>query len=86
MKEEKKITQWYCDVCKKEVEKPNTAVVPVRFLTEQTEGRSCDPYVRNEKLDFCEGCFDKILVLNAVGAQGYNDYSFRVRRDCLLKK
>lgn len=69
------ITKCICDVCKREVEKVTEVVYPVIFHTEQTEGRSCSPYISKEKLDLCEGCADKVLVLHGWGAQGVNHYS-----------
>jgi len=70
-----------CDICKADN-------VPVRedflteaiFTTEQTEGRSCTPYLVHYKLDVCEKCIEKKLkgeVLYGAGAQGYNRYWFK---------
>lgn len=69
----------YCDVCKKEThikEKP----VPVIFITERTEGRSCKPYIEFNKIDICSECDKRVLEGNFIygsGAQGHNQYGFR---------
>ena len=55
------------------------AKVQVIFLTEQTEGRSTDPYLQIAKIDLCENCYKNILkgaAIFATGAQGYNTYKF----------
>lgn len=73
------ITKHTCDLC----EGPATKLqqrVPVVFLTEQTEGRSCSPYLTIETLDLCEKCFQQIVgrcPLTAHGAQGHNTYEWR---------
>lgn len=51
----------------------------VIFTTEQTEGRSCPPYISRQKLDICDTCMSKLLksgkYIQATGAQGYNTYT-----------
>lgn len=52
----------------------------VIFHTEQTEGRSCPPYLYNTNLDLCEAHKARILQGNYVhadGAQGHNNYYFQ---------
>ena len=71
------ITKCICDVCKKEVEKVTEVNYPVIFHTEQTEGRSCSQYISKEKLDLCDECAEKVLVLHGWGAQGLNEYSIQ---------
>lgn len=44
------------------------------YLTEQNEGRPCEPYFVNQKMDLCITCLEKITVIHAKGAQGYNKY------------
>lgn len=53
---------------------------PVVFLTEQNEGRNCEPYVDFVNLDLCMNCARKALNIEAIGAQGYNHYRFKT--DC----
>ena len=65
-----------CDVCR-EPAKHMKLSVPMRFTTEQTEGRYVSPYLSIEKLDLCQSCLDAIVAgqpLEASGAQGHNDY------------
>ena len=69
------ITKCFCDVCKKETEQLTEVVYPVIFHTEQTEGRACSPYISKEKIELCEECERKVLVLHGFGAQGINSYS-----------
>ena len=71
------IEKCICDVCKKEVEKIITVNYPVIFHTDQTEGRSCSPYISKEKLDLCNECTKRILMLDGWGAQGVNSYAIR---------
>lgn len=67
-----------CDVCGSEKD-----VIPfddhVMFLTEQTEGRTCKPYLEKHRLDLCSCCIDKLMNerkrITARGAQGFNEYS-----------
>ena len=73
----KVIEKVFCDVCKKEVEKFTHLQYPVIFYTDQTDGRSCDPYISLEKLDMCDDCASKCLMLKGYGAQGLNDYTIR---------
>lgn len=70
---------YYCDVCSKEKD-IKSINIDVVFLTDQTEGRYCEPYLSREKIDICEDCM--IIVLSGkyifgTGAQGYNKYSFK---------
>ena len=71
------IEKCICDVCKKEVERITTVNYPVIFHTEQTEGRSCSPYISKEKLDLCDECAERVLMLDGWGAQGVNSYYIR---------
>lgn len=51
----------------------------VIFNTDQTEGRSCSPYISRVRLDICDTCLNKILkegkYIQAEGAQGFNSYT-----------
>lgn len=81
------VTRIICDIkdCGSEaVHKQKT--VSVRFNTEQNEGRSVEPYLEGEKLDFCKKHYQMYidsLGLNASGAMGHNEYVFQepVKRD-----
>lgn len=68
------IEKFYCDICGAECQSVKEINYPVIFHTEQTEGRGCNPYISNTKIDVCNICCKKILKLSATGAQGYNDY------------
>lgn len=55
-------------------------VMTVIFLTDQTEGRSCSPYLAGEKFDICPKCLERVLDGNMIygsGAQGANTYFFK---------
>jgi hypothetical protein len=76
----KTITQTYCDICKKET--PITTITyPVFFTTDQTEGRPCKPYISNENIDMCEECKRAALMIEAIGAQGVNEYSILRKKE-----
>ena len=68
-----------CDVCG--AQNAKQIELDVIFTTEQTEGRSCKPYLKRNKIDICDECKDKILkggvYIHAAGAQGYNKYFFK---------
>ena len=69
----------YCDVCKQEVPIKEKQI-PIIFTTDQTEGRSCKPYLELIKIDVCLECEKKVLEGNFVygtGAQGHNQYGFK---------
>lgn len=70
-----------CDVKGCENEEAEAVVLPVIFVTEQTEGRSSKPHIdRNAKLDICSDCnqymLEKREFLTAAGAQGNNRFWF----------
>lgn len=78
----KTIEKIYCDICHCENTHNdiNSQKLSVIFVTEQTEGYSCNPYLSIEKLDICPNCFNKILDGNMVfakGAQECNKYYFK---------
>ncbi len=64
-----------CDICNKEDKKAQTINYPVLFITEQTEGRGCTPYIYQTKIDVCQECLSKIIKLQASGAMGNNIYT-----------
>lgn len=70
-------TETFCDICKEKAEHAETIKYPVIFYTEQTEGRSTEPYISMENLEVCDECKGKILMVNGWGAQGYNQYKIR---------
>ena len=70
------IEQYFCDLCGKQAE-VEVLNYPVIFHTEQTEGRSTEPYIRNERIEACQECIKKVLVLHGYGAQGLNRYEIR---------
>lgn len=70
----KTIEKFYCDICGAECENVIQINYPVVFLTEQTEGRNCKPYVSYKNIDVCDTCCKQILKVSAVGAQGFNEY------------
>lgn len=65
-----------CDLCNKESEIKQFKL-PVKWLTEQTEGRNVKPYFLEEQLDLCEECLDKVTSLEAWGAQGFKNFKLR---------
>ena len=77
-----KTTIYTCDIkdCNNPVKKENISKsLQILFVTEQTEGRGCSPYLVNVKLDICESCLGRILSgtpLYGAGAMGFNKYFF----------
>lgn len=90
----KTITTVTCDICGCEIgqfdqskqEPPKPISVLVWFDTEQTEGRSVTPYLSNESLHLCDDCADKGIMIHAVGAMGFNEYSIKGEKTCKLEK
>lgn len=73
------LKEYFCDLCKKQVEKENQLTkinVPVRFTTEQNEGRACKPYIEQTNFELCEECLGETVKITGHGAQGYNEYNF----------
>ncbi len=70
-----------CDLCKEALPANSKKVsIQVVFTTEQTEGRSTEPYLCLESIDCCKTCLNRIIdshPLWASGAQGYNTYTWR---------
>lgn len=85
MKKTTTVEQTFCDICGAE-EPVKTVNVPAWFMTEQTEGRSCEPYIVNAKLDFCATCLDKAIVMQGYGAQGNNTFHFDKSKSSKLSK
>lgn len=74
MRKEIKRTVVSCDICEKEDSNCKQVEYPVLFYTEQTEGRLCNPYISQQKIDLCDDCFNKVIKVKAHGAQGCNMY------------
>ena len=75
---EEKVVTYHCDICKRKsgVKMANVGV-PHYFLTEQTEGTFLKtPRLETKTMDLCKGCVEKVVVVEGVGAQGYNQYRF----------
>lgn len=64
--------KYYCDICKKEGAKTYTTLA--RFTTEQNEGRMVEPYITSTKIDLCNDCLEKVVIINGEGAQGNNTF------------
>lgn len=76
-------TEHYCDVCG-EIAVHLSTKTPVTFTTEQTEGRSINPYLQIESLDLCDQCRHFIVnnqPLKATGAMGHNTYVLQEQID-----
>lgn len=69
------IEKFFCDICGAECKDVKRINYPVVFHTDQTEGRSCEPYISNQNMDVCNDCCLKILKVSGMGAQGCNTYS-----------
>lgn len=63
-----------CDLCGKQNDDVMSIKYPVVFLTEQNEGYSCNPYIDMTDIDVCEDCKKRILMVNATGCMGVNEY------------
>ena len=53
------IEKYFCDICGKEEKDIKHINYPVIFQTEQTEGRSVEPYISNTNIDVCPNCCKK---------------------------
>ena len=67
-------TTYFCDICGNPMTAREKIIIPVRFHTEQDEGRAIKPHITKEKMDICDECLAKCVVLNGAGAQGINRY------------
>lgn len=70
-----------CDVCGVEIDEAHSVTVPVKWTTEQTEGRPCTPYIEEKTLDLCDECFEKAVTIEARGCMRFNQYSFIEKRN-----
>lgn len=75
----KKITLYICDVCKQEVKEKDLSslTLPVKFSTDQTEGRPCKPYISLEKMDICKDCLDKAVTIHGTGLGDHMAYEIQ---------
>ena len=58
-----KITKYICDLCKKEVEIATTVNYPVILLKDESETHTVG--TKQVKLDLCQECLSRTLVLQA---------------------
>ena len=75
-----KIIKYVCDICPTEIKEKQQESIPVVFTTEQTEGRSCKPYLTIKSLHICDACKQKIInetPLIGSGAQGCNEFKWQ---------
>jgi hypothetical protein len=76
-----------CDIleCQQNVNKYKKVKLQVIFTTEQTEGKSVEPYLDgNYSLDLCHEHYNKVLdgnYVHATGAQGRNQFYFKGKRE-----
>jgi hypothetical protein len=76
----KTISIYVCDLCKNEFnDKLNTISMPVIFHTEQTEGRPCEPYLTTKKVELCQKCIDKTVILHGSGCMGNDEFYVKVK-------
>ncbi len=74
-----KKTTYTCDLecCSNEATNRDRSM-QIIFTTEQTEGRSCEPYFELVNIDLCDNCLNKIIkarrYITGTGAQGHNRY------------
>ena len=82
--------KYICDICGEEytekdysegrnAKNPNCKIrryssFPVIFITNQTDGSTCKPYIDYQDLDLCNKCALDALNIYAQGAQGYNKF------------
>ncbi len=64
----KTIEQYFCDVCGEQSDVVQVNY-PVIFHTDQTEGRSSNPYISQEKLELCPKCLERAVKIHGWGNQ-----------------
>lgn len=74
-----------CDLCPNEKE-IRTVRVPVKWTTEQNEGRCVEPYITIDEIDICPSCLEKITRVTAHGAQGKDTFSIIEDRKILIQE
>lgn len=68
-----------CDMCGGDA-KNEKRRIPVTFLSEQTEGKYCKPYLTYADMELCDTCYEIVIdkqPVVGIGAQGYNRYSWK---------
>lgn len=73
------VEQFYCDLCSCEVsvgELRTEVPVFVRHTCDDTEGCPCAPYYTQEKFDFCQNCFDRVVSLDV----GFRNTDLKIRK------
>ena len=68
----------FCDVCESQKDVTSNTL-QIIFITEQTEGRSVNPYLSNKTIDICRSCYEYVLegnYLRGSGAMGHDAYWF----------
>ena len=70
-----------CDLCTNEMNEQKTIKYPVIFTTDQTEGKTCEPYISMQELDICVDCQKKVLKITGYGAMGNNLYKILESED-----
>lgn len=64
----------HCDLCGRQDDECQRIDYPVVFETDQTDRRSCEPYIYCKSIDVCPACQRRILMVRATGAMGRNKY------------
>lgn len=71
-----------CDICKKATEDiKRDVLLPVKFLTNQTDGKWCEPYISMQEIDICKSCLLKSTNIEATGAMGCNTYMLKDNKE-----
>lgn len=72
-----------CDICKKATDDIIQNIsLPVKFLTNQTDGKWCDkPYISIQSMDICKNCLLKSTNIEAMGAMGCNTYMLKDNKE-----
>ncbi len=65
---------YVCDLCGKELSASMSITVPVKWTTEQNEGRSCKPYIVADALDLCDECLERVTAIEASGCMGHSKF------------
>ena len=69
----KTTTHYYCDICKTEVKLEDLVPlqVPVFMHYDDSEFRSCDPYIEYKDLDFCPKCLAYVVTIDSYVSDKY---------------
>lgn len=70
----KQPAKWFCDFCGREISESQTNKhLHVLKNAEPEEGRSCKPYISDERYDICDECYLKTSNV-ATGPRGENPH------------